>query len=487
MRLTLWCLSVPRAVRSFSRRSASLMAAAAPVGDIESLYATYKLADAPAATASLLAWWDAGHRSMPWRRESGEAVSDAERERWAYRVWVSEVMLQQTQVSRVTPYFERWVARWPDVGALAAAEEAEVRALWSGLGYYRRCKFLLEGAADLARPGAVFPTTRAEWLKVRGVGPYTAAAVASIVYGEAVPVVDGNVIRVASRLAACGERPTSTTSMKLWWRLAAQVVPPDCARPGDANQALMELGATVCTKAAPACGACPLALSCRARASGGDVARFPAVEAKPKAARVSVAVLVLQLEALGPDYVALARPTKDRAASAFRLADVFELPGARLRTTSDDDDDDDAAVTGALDGALQNARSRPAAPGETVASRDRAAKAVAHSITSTRYAVRVERRVLRGAEPDAFDVEWVRVDALATKATSSIVAKALAALAPKTTSAKKRDAAASATKKRKVAYDEPPAAAARPLGANSTTASHFASFAFTPDDEEAAA
>ena len=125
--------------------------------------------DGAAARQDLLKWWDAGHRAMPWRRET---PAD-DKKSWAYGVWVSEVMLQQTQVSRVDPYWRRWMERWPSVESLAQADESDVKALWSGLGYYRRCAFLLEGAKQLASSNE-WPTSKDQWLKVKGVGPYTA-------------------------------------------------------------------------------------------------------------------------------------------------------------------------------------------------------------------------------------------------------------------------------------------------------------------------
>ena len=459
------------------------------VVDIEDAYKTYALRDAAATTKDLLKWWDRGHRSMPWRRESTEPVSAAERTTWAYRVWVSEVMLQQTQVSRVAPYFERWMAKWPDVHALAAAPEEDVQALWSGLGYYRRCKFLREGAAALAAPGAPWPTTRADWLKVKGVGPYTAAAVSSIVYGEACPVVDGNVVRVVSRLAACGVAPSSTVGAKLWWRLAAQLVPADATRPGDANQAMMELGATVCTKANPACGACPVKATCATHKRGEDPARYPAAEAKAKPVKVAVAALVLQTERLGKTVFALAKPA-GKDASAFRSdAGLYELPAVRLGAPDPTPAQLDAALGAALDGARRGGARRDA---EVVLARTRAAKAVAHSITSTRYAVTVERLVLR-ADPDDFDVVWLDAADLATRATSSLVAKALKAALVDAAPAKKRQAPPKAAAPKKAPRVVPIAAEAVPIAASEDfsvapgSPRPFASFAFAPDDDEVAA
>lgn len=186
-------------------------------------------------------------------------------------------MSQQTQLARVVEYFGRWVARWPSVGALAAATQEEVNELWAGLGYYRRARYLLEGARHVRDAcGGAFPTSAEGLRAVPGVGPYTAAAIASNACGERVPVVDGNVVRVLTRLRAwAGPPPTLQGRIEA---AAGALLCPD--RPGDFNQALMELGATVCVpNTEPRCGACPLAQWCAAlelQAAGkGSVADYP--------------------------------------------------------------------------------------------------------------------------------------------------------------------------------------------------------------------
>lgn len=246
--------------------------------DVEDLHRAHAFAPDEVATlrAEWLAWYDFGHRAMPWRNEASAneraALSRADRAQWAYRVWVSEVMLQQTQVDRVIPYFVAWMERFPTIKALADATIDDVRSAWTGLGYYRRAAFLLEGARQIAAAGdGLPPETAAGWAGVKGVGPYTAGAIASIVYNEVTPLVDGNVIRVLARLRAVGANPKAPSSMKLWWRLAAVLV--DTARPGDFNQAMMELGATLCTKAAPRCTECPLNKHCRAYRQALSAAR----------------------------------------------------------------------------------------------------------------------------------------------------------------------------------------------------------------------
>ena len=351
--------------------------------------------DGAAARQDLLKWWDAGHRAMPWRRETPADDKKA----WAYGVWVSEVMLQQTQVSRVDPYWRKWMARWPSVESLAQADEADVKALWSGLGYYRRCAFLLEGAKQLASANE-WPTSKDQWLKVKGVGPYTAAAISSIVYGERTPVVDGNVVRVFSRLAMCGEKPTA----KVWWSLAGSLT-DGCDRPGAINQALMELGATTCSKQKPSCGGCPLRGHCAAFKTQ-TVDKYPVVVKKAPPVKVAVCLVVLRHN----DRVALVAP-RERAQSPFRLDGLWELPGTRI-----EGEPDDKAIARGLDDALKSVG--PVRKGL------RAKKPLSHSITSTRYAVHVQR--VDVDDPALYsNVEWVALDDLGTKGCSSVVKKAV--------------------------------------------------------------
>ncbi len=217
----------------------------------------------------LLAWFDAHKRDLPWRRT-----------RDAYSVWVSEMMLQQTQIATVIPYYERWMARFPDVGALARASEDEVLHAWQGLGYYSRAKNLLRGArAVMERHAGRVPADPDELRALPGIGPYSAGAIASIAHGRAVPLVDGNVVRVLCRLYALGGDPSRAPLKQTLQDTAARLVPAD--RPGDFNQALMELGQAVCTPRAPDCARCPLKRSCQARAQG-VVDRLPETAKRPK-------------------------------------------------------------------------------------------------------------------------------------------------------------------------------------------------------------
>lgn len=215
----------------------------------------------------LLAWYDANARVLPWRAMPGEApTSDGS---WPYRVWLSEVMLQQTTVAAVKPYFAKFVARWPTVEALAAAREEVVMAAWAGLGYYSRARNLVKCAREVAARGG-FPDSEPELRELPGLGAYTAAAFAAIAFGRRAVVVDANVERVVARFFAISE-PLPGARKPI--RARAEAITPQ-ERAGDFAQAMMDLGATVCTPREPKCPLCPLAAECLARASGHPVA-FP--------------------------------------------------------------------------------------------------------------------------------------------------------------------------------------------------------------------
>lgn len=226
-------------------------------------------------------WYRAGARRLPWR--VGPVERDAGARPDPYLVWLSEVMLQQTTVPHAAPYFLAFRERWPTVGALAAADWEEVSAAWAGLGYYSRARNLHAGAKALARLGA-FPRHVEGLREIPGVGPYTAAAVAAIAFDEPVAPVDGNIERVVSRLFAIGSDRTEAG-----WRAAKKVIAAraqsifDALRPelraGDLAQAMMDLGATVCTPRAPACTACPLFDLCTARQQG-EPGLYPVKAAK---------------------------------------------------------------------------------------------------------------------------------------------------------------------------------------------------------------
>jgi A/G-specific adenine glycosylase len=304
-----------------------------PTEDIEDLIGKHpSLAsirdDAPRLRDELLAWYDKSHRILPWRRnfqsrhappppgprgdgcepkeywagcDERGAPADIPRDQYAYGVWVSEIMSQQTQIERVARYWLRWTERWPDASALASATREEVNEAWAGLGYYRRAGFLLDGARHVTSSGGGFPNDAKGLASVPGVGPYTAAAIASIAFDEPVAAVDGNVIRVCTRLAAVtgggdAAKPSSDAAKAVRacadWLISS-------TRPGDFNQAMMELGATVCTPKAPACGTCPLRSGCAGAAlelagGGFKVTDLPEKEKKPEKREERVAVRVVE-------------------------------------------------------------------------------------------------------------------------------------------------------------------------------------------------
>ena len=224
------------------------------------------------AANALIHWYDAHARILPWRARPGETPDP-------YRVWLSEIMLQQTTVAAVRPYFDTFTRRWPTVESLAAAEDGEVMAAWAGLGYYARARNLIACArAVVTEHGGQFPDTEAELLKLPGIGRYTAAAIAAIAFGRRAVVVDANVERVVSRLFAV-KAPLPGARSRLY-ALADGITPS--RRSGDFAQAMMDLGATICTVRAPACAVCPLSAPCDARREGAPQ-RYP-VKA-PKAVR----------------------------------------------------------------------------------------------------------------------------------------------------------------------------------------------------------
>jgi A/G-specific adenine glycosylase len=210
----------------------------------------------PMLVAELLGWYRACRRDLPWRRTSDP-----------YAVWLSEVMLQQTRVDTVIPYYERFLRRFPTLRRLAEAPLDDVLAMWSGLGYYRRARMLHAGARQIVHERAGrFPKTAQELREVHGIGRYTAGAVASIAFGEPAALVDGNVARVFSRVFAIDGDVSAGPGLARVWRLAEEMMALD--DPGTWNQALMELGATVCTPRDPRCLLCPLRGSCEARSRG---------------------------------------------------------------------------------------------------------------------------------------------------------------------------------------------------------------------------
>ncbi len=260
---------------------------------------------------ALLDWYGREKRDLPWRRT-----------RDAYAVWVSEVMLQQTQVATVLAYYERWMKRFPTARKLAAADENEVLHAWQGLGYYSRARRLLEGArAVVERHDGRLPRSAEQLRALPGIGPYSAGAIASIAYGLPEPIVDGNVVRVLTRIFALGGDPAKAPLKKQLWELARALIPE--GRASDFNQSLMELGATVCTPKQPACASCPVCGQCAARAEG-LVDQLPETAKRPATTAVHMVaalvwrrgrVLVTQLPGDAP-----------------RWAGMWQFPNAERRT-----------------------------------------------------------------------------------------------------------------------------------------------------------
>jgi A/G-specific adenine glycosylase len=260
--------------------------------------------DAEGVRGRVLAWYRAHRRDLPWRRT-----------RDPYAVWISEVMLQQTRVETVVPYYERFLSRWPTVEALAAADPDDVRAAWSGLGYYRRAKLMLDAAhAIVHQHDGRFPGAFEELAALPGLGRYTAGAVASIAYDTSVPAVDGNVLRVLARFGGVEGDVTRGAPNRCIWSLAEELARGPSA--GDLNQGLIEVGALICTPRNPSCDRCPLAEDCRARRDG-TIDRIPPPKKRPARATIEVTALLC----LESDSVLL-----ERQPEAGLFADLWCLP-----------------------------------------------------------------------------------------------------------------------------------------------------------------
>lgn len=235
-------------------------------------------------TEPLLRWYDSGHRSLPWREDPK-----------AYKVWISEIMLQQTRVEAVKPYFKRFMEALPDIGSLAECEEDKLLKLWEGLGYYNRARNLQKAARQIMTEyGGNMPKNREELLKLSGIGAYTSGAISSIAFGEKVPAVDGNVLRVLSRVSLDDEDILKEATKKRVENQLMEVMPE--TRPGDFNQALMELGATVCIpNGKPKCELCPWEQICLAHQENREE-EFPKKEPKKKRTIEKKTILIVQDE-----------------------------------------------------------------------------------------------------------------------------------------------------------------------------------------------
>lgn len=231
--------------------------------------------------SALLSWFDLEKRNLPWRQN-----------RTPWRVLLSEFMLQQTRVDTVIPYFEKFMQKWPDVESFASASEAEVLEYWAGLGYYSRARNLHK-TSQIVRDehGGKLPRSAAELKKLPGIGPYTAAAVASMAFGEVIPSIDGNLLRILSRLSATRWQAGNTADLKACAEMAAGLIPKD--RPGDFNEAMMDLGAGICLPKNPHCSECPVHSFCSAFLKGNPE-EYPLKADKSKVKEVDVHYLILR-------------------------------------------------------------------------------------------------------------------------------------------------------------------------------------------------
>ncbi len=317
---------------------------------------------------ALLSHYDANRRPLPWRERADP-----------YRTWISEVMLQQTRVETVIPYYRRWLQRFPTVDAVANASRDDVLLAWQGLGYYRRASNLHRTAGMIReREDGGWPGTYRELRKLPGVGEYTAGAIASIAFGEPVPAVDGNARRILARLF---DEPTPTPA---WTREVAGSL-LDRTRPGDFNQALMDLGATVCTPRRPACGACPLEAWCEARAAG-------TVEDRPRrsARRAVPEVLLASAVVVDGDRRVLVRRRPDEGL----LGGLWSFPAGSMEGGDDP---------------VQVARAAAAGEGiELTSTQSRPLQSVRHRFThleATYHPV-----LLQGEGPRSDDRRWISLE-----------------------------------------------------------------------------
>jgi A/G-specific adenine glycosylase len=332
-----------------------------------------------AVTRELLAWYRDKRRPLPWR-----ATRDP------YCIWVSEVMLQQTQVATVIGFYERWLHRFPTVAALAAADTEDVLRAWEGLGYYSRARNLQRAAQHVVEQhGGKLPTSVAELLELPGIGRYSAGAIASIAFDRDEPAIDGNIVRVLTRLFALRGDPKRAPLEGRLWKLAGELLPP--GRAGEFNQALMELGATCCTPRAPSCAICPVRHQCQALRLD-RVLGFPETAPRPAVTAERRALALVRRQSR---LLVVRAP-----ATASRWAGMWQFPDVRLES--------DAEPRGVLEGSVERATGVRIEAGERVLG-------VRHQVTRFRIDIDVFAcKALGGrARPiDYAEVRWCSVDEL---------------------------------------------------------------------------
>jgi A/G-specific adenine glycosylase len=338
----------------------------------------------PTAEA-LLAWYDRHRRVLPWRVLPGEQADP-------YRVWLSEIMLQQTTVQAVKPYFEAFTLRWTDVAQLAAAPVEEIMQMWAGLGYYSRARNLHACAqAVVERFGGRFPADEAALLSLPGIGAYTAAAISSIAFNRRAVVVDGNVERVVARLFVVDDVLPGARSVI---RSHADSITPD-KRPGDFAQAMMDLGATICTPRNPACAICPFLGSCEAQKQGTPET-FPRKSAKnTKATRYGAAFVAVR-----PDGALLVRTRPPKGL----LGGMTEVPGTDWLPQTTIGDEADAPLT---------------------ASWTRQPELVRHVFTHFPLELTVFRAIVPASTPAPPGLRWISANAIAGEAFPTLFRKVL--------------------------------------------------------------
>ena len=313
--------------------------------------------------SDLLEWYRANRRPLPWR----EAET-------AYAVWVSEIMLQQTQVSTVMDYYDDWMERFPDVESLAEADRDDVLEMWEGLGFYRRARYLHESAKRVVEDyGSELPETADGLQELKGIGPYTAGAISSIAFDQSEPLVDGNVRRVLGRLFRVKGNPDTSGVESVFWDIAEEVL--DAESPGDFNQALMELGAMICTPGQPSCMLCPVSEHCEAFRAG-ETDDYPVSSKSPNQKPVTVATSIVRMKDSGR-YVVVRRDNSEL------LSGLWEFPATETDVESEHD------ISGDIESFLNEEM-----PFDCTAARTESVGSRIHHFSHLKMTLLIEERIL---------------------------------------------------------------------------------------------